>query len=149
MPPSISLHLCPVFSPLCVLSLVHLSFICLSRSFLASPLVLSLHPSCRLSIPCVNNCLPTVVIAPPCQLEVWSKWQCAQFSLAYIVQFLVSLVPFAKKKKKKKVPSPVAVVLCAILISEPINMFVFHSDFSAFPADILLCMCSGGIYCLG
>lgn len=31
---------------------------------------LLLHLSCRLFIRCVNNCLPTVVIAPPCQLEV-------------------------------------------------------------------------------
>lgn len=61
----------------------------------------SLFPSlCRLFIRCVNNCLPTVVIAPPCQPDVWSKWQCAQFSLAYIVQFLASLVPIAKKRTR-------------------------------------------------
>lgn len=73
---------------------------------------LSLHLSCRLFIRCVNNCLPTVVIAPPCQLEVWSKWQCAQFSLAYIVQFLVFHVPLAKKKREKK--SPLLLQLCFI-----------------------------------
>ncbi len=79
-------------------------------SFSSSPtLSLSLHLSCRLFIRCVNNCLPTVVIAPPCQPEVWSKWQCAQFSLAYIVQFLVSLVPLAEKKK-----SPLSLQLCFI-----------------------------------
>lgn len=61
---------------------------------------LLLHLSCRLFIRCVNNCLPTVVIAPPCQLEVWSKWQCAQFLLACIVQFLHSFVHIAKKKPK-------------------------------------------------
>lgn len=85
------------FFPLhCALSLLHLSFIFLSPSFLPPPLF---PLSCQLFIRCVNNCLPTVVIAPPCQPEVWSKCQCAQFSLAYIVQFLFSHVPIAKKKK--------------------------------------------------
>lgn len=93
-------------SSVCYHLYIFLSFVSLSLSSFPPPPThsLSLHFSCRLFIRCVNNCLPTVVIAPPCQLEVWSKWQCAQFSLAYIVQFLVSLVPLAKK------PSPIAVV---------------------------------------
>lgn len=98
-----------LFSLLCVLSLVHLSFnLCVSPLIFFLPHSFSLSPFLMSAfIRSVNNCLPTVVIAPPCQLEVWSKWQCAQFSLACIVQFLVSLVPIAKKKKK--IP-PIAVV---------------------------------------
>lgn len=94
------------FTPLCYHLYICLSFFFLLIFFLPT-LSLSLHLSCRLFIRCVNNCLPTAVIAPPCQTEVWSKWQCAQFSLAYIVQFLVSLVPLAKKRKNS---SPAAVV---------------------------------------
>lgn len=106
MPPSISVHLCPTSLP-CTITCT--SFFHFSLSFSSSPtLSLALRLSCRLFICCVNNCLPTAVIAPPCQPEVWSKWQCAQFSLAYIVQFLVSLVPLAKKK------SPLMLLLCFI-----------------------------------
>ena len=95
-------------SPLCAITRASFFHLSLAFSSCSPSRSLSLHPSCQLFIPCVNNCLPTVVIAPPCQLEVWSKWQCAQFSLAYIVQFLVSLVPFAKKK------SPLLLQLCFI-----------------------------------
>lgn len=59
------------FCFLCVLSLVHLSFNLYVSPFFSSPThSLPLHLSCRLFIRCVNNCLPTVIIALPCQLEV-------------------------------------------------------------------------------
>lgn len=92
-PLSISLRLYPVSPPLRAIT---------CKSFLLFLFLLlfliphSFYLSSQLFIHCVNNCLPTVVIAPPCQPEVWSKWQCAQFSLAYNVQFLVSLVPITK-----------------------------------------------------
>lgn len=65
------------YPPACILSLFHLSVFLVSHSFfLLLFFSLSLCLSCRLFIRCVNNCLPTVVIAPPCQPEVWSKCQC-------------------------------------------------------------------------
>lgn len=104
MAASVSPHLCPVILlSVCYYLYILPSFFLVSPSFLPPPLFLSR----RLFIRCVNNCLPTVVIAPPCQPEVWSKWQCAQFSLAYIIQFLVSLVPLAKK-------SPLLMQMCFI-----------------------------------
>lgn len=124
-----------IFLSICVSSPL---FFFLPHSFSPSPSLMSAF------IRCVNNCLPTVVIAPPCQLEVWSKWQCAQFSLACIVQFLVSLVPIAKKKSPHY-----SCVLSVLLISEPVNMFTFHLDFLVCPWNILLFMCCGRIYCLG
>lgn len=102
------------------------------------PLFFSLRLSCQLFIRCVNNCLPTVVIAPPCQPEVWSKWQCAQFSLAYIIQFLVSLVPLARKKN----PPSVAVVFLSVgFVFYPINICVFHSDITVSRHFALLLLC--------
>lgn len=133
-PSSVCYHLY-IFLSICVSSPL---FFFLPHSFSPSPSLMSAF------IRCVNNCLPTVVIAPPCQLEVWSKWQCAQFSLACIVQFLVSLVPIAKKKSPHY-----SCVLSVLLISEPVNMFTFHLDFLVCPWNILLFMCCGRIYCLG
>lgn len=62
-----------LYPPVC--KIITFPFFCLSSFFPSSSF--SLRLSCRLFIRCVNNCLPTVVIAPPCQPEVWSKCQCA------------------------------------------------------------------------
>ena len=126
-----------------VLSLVYLSFIFFPLSFLSSSPTFSRSPrlSCQLFIRCVNNCLPTVVIAPPCQPEVWSKWQCAQFSLAYIVQFLVSLVPVAGEKN---LLFHCSCVLSVGLIPQPIDIFAHHLNFSVSTPRHLAFIIRGG-----
>lgn len=140
---SVPLSSCPspdatvnITQPLsCVLSPVHLilSFVFLSFFLsLRRPFSPSI-PSCRLFIRRVNNCLPTVVIAPPCQLEVWSKWQRAQFSLAYILQFPVSLVPVGEKIKWIPFLLQLCFVCCINFLSPPLICLFSIQIFQSLP----------------
>lgn len=91
-----SLCLCPVVSPLRAITCTSFNLYVPFSPTRFPPL----HLSCCLFIRCVNNCLPTVVIAPPCQLEVRSKWQSAQFSLACaLYNFYLSLSPYSKTER--------------------------------------------------
>lgn len=77
----------------------------------------------------VNNCLPTVVIASPCQPEVWSKWQCAQLSLAYMLKSPVS--PWQEKGAGGRGGGryfSVQLFFFEGYISETTNLFAFQSD---------------------
>lgn len=85
------------------------------------------HHSYWLFTRSVNNCLPTVVIASPCQPELWSKWQCARLSLAYTLKSPVSPVPPARKERTKIFLSSDVFVFEGF-VSEPINLFAFQSD---------------------